>query len=352
MIEINLQSISESVSLLLDAKSGLEKRIIDLSKVYPEIQYLFERNGQACFSRGDIQAVKGKAKSGKTTFIVALLSTLIEGENMSFKAVNPGCRAMYIDTEQNPINTVTLTRKVHSICGLSEAENHERFTAINLRGDNPAERKVFIQEAIEKYKPDFIIIDGVKDLIEGGDINSPRESSETVQFLMKLTKEYYGAILTILHENKNDENMRGHVGTELLNKCSEVWQIKKVDEVFEVEQTENRNQASKLISYSFKFDDDHLPILVDSIPSQSREEKLYRKKFESFYFCLQPGLQLSYTRLKEEYSQANGCSEKTAERDIATYLMNGCLLKDDKSKEYRFNSEKMPLLNQNSEPQV
>jgi hypothetical protein len=351
MIEINPESITESVRSLIEKKAGLEARVIDLTRLYPAINYLFERNGQPCFSRGDIQAVKGKAKSGKTTFMVALLSTLLDGENMGFKAINPGCKSIYVDTEQNPKNTAGLTRRVHAACGISENENHQRFRAINLRGDNPAQRKGFIREAIEKYKPDFIIIDGIKDLIEGGDINSPRESSETVQFLMTLTKEYDVAILTVLHENKNDENMRGHVGSELLNKCSEVWQIRKVDDVFEVEQTENRNQASKLIYYSFRYDDD-LPTLVDTIPSQNREEKLWRRRFESFYFCLQPGVRLGYTRLKEEYCQVHGCSDKTAERDISTFLKNGCLLKDQVLKEYRFSPAKMEILNQNSNPQT
>lgn len=351
MSAISPESIQESVRSLIETKDGLQARIIDLTRPYPEISYLFERDGHKCFSRGDIQAVKGKAKSGKTTFMVALLSAILEGENMAFKAIEVGCSAIYIDTEQNKINTVALTKKVHVQCGLSEKENHKRFTAINLRGDNPAERKVFIREAIETFKPDFVIVDGIKDLIEGGDINSPKESTETVQFLMTLTKEFDVAILTVLHENKNDGNMRGHVGSELLNKCSEVWQVMKTDDVFEVEQTENRNQPSKLIKYGFKFDDDQLPVLTETIPTMSQQEKTYRKKFESFYYCLPPGVRMIYKRLKEEYGEAYGCAEKSAERDIATFLKNGCLLKDAESKEYRFNPDRVPLNNQNSEPQ-
>lgn len=345
METITPETIIESVRSLTETKDGLNARVIDLTRRYPEIDYLFERSGLKCFSRGDIQAVKGKAKSGKSTFLIGLVSTLLKGENMDFNAIKSGCRAMYIDTEQNPINTVTLAKKVHAQCNLSENENHEQFTAINLRGDNPGERKVFIRQAIEKYKPDFVIIDGIKDLIEGGDINSPTESSETVQFLMTLTKEYNIAILTVLHENKNDEHMRGHVGSELLNKCSEVWQIRKSYDVFEVEQTENRNQRSKLIKYGFKFDDNQLPVLTESTPSLSQQEKTYRKKFESFYFCLPTGVRLTYTKLKEEYCEAYGCTEKTAERDIGTFVRNGCLIKDTDSKEYRFDPNRVPLNN-------
>lgn len=337
---INMKSINSHTDLLTEPKTGLQARIIDLSKPYPDITYLFERNGQCCFSLGDIQAVKGKAKSGKTTFLIGLFATLITGENMGFKAIESGRISMYVDTEQNPINTAKMVRKVHSICSLPKNENNERFIAINLRGDNPAERRKFIHEAVEKYKPSFVIVDGLKDIIEGGDINTPKESSEAVQFLMTLTKAFNVAILTVLHENKSDTNMRGHVGTELLNKCSEVWQIKKVENVFEAEQIENRNEASNMVNFSFEFNDDHIPVLVEIEPKQSPQEKTRQKKVESFYFCLPPGMRRTHGELSIEYCQAYGCSEKTAERDIANFLRNGYLIKDEVTKEYRFNGEK------------
>jgi hypothetical protein len=337
MIAINQQSITESANLLLEAKSGLDARTIDLSKAYPEINYLFERDGQACFSLGDIQAVKGKAKSGKSTFLIGLLATLLVGENMGFKALISGCSGMYIDTEQNPINTAKMTRKVHAICDLPKDKNDDRFVAINLRGDNPAERKVFIREAIEKYKPQFLIIDGIKDLIEGGDINAPKESGQTVQFLMTVTKEHNLAILTVLHENKNDTNMRGHVGTELLNKCSEVWQITKTDNVFDVEQTENRNEASHVLKFSFQFNDDHMPELIESLPKESVKSKNLRLRHVDFQSCLPPHQSLKYADLINEYSEKSGLAQKTAKNHITEFRRSGFLLKDSTADEYKYN---------------
>jgi len=355
MSEINPQMILDHVNNLIEPskiepETGLEDRIIDLSKLYPEIDYLFERDEQKCFSCGDIQVIKGKAKSGKSTFMISLLVALLVGENMGFKAIRSGCISLYIDTEQNPINTVKMVRKVHSVCGLPLNINNKQFTALNLRGDNPVERKSFIREAVEEYKPQFIIIDGIKDLIEGGDINDEKESGKAVQFLMTITKEFNPAILTVLHENKNDTNLRGHIGTELLNKCSEVWQVKKTDNVFEAEQIENRNDPSGIINFSFEFNEDGLPAMVKSEAKQRPEEKTIQRKIESFYFCLQPGIRRTYTVLNSEYCEAYGCKAKTAENDIATYLKNGYLLKDDVSKEYRFNAERLQALNSKQDP--
>ena len=141
--------------------------------------------------------------------------------------------------------------------------------------------------------------------------------------------------------------MRGHVGTELLNACSEVWQIKKTEDLFQAELIENRNEPSRLINFGFRFNDEGLPVLVDSEPTLSRSEQTYQRKIECLYFCLKPGVRLCYKSLTEEFCEVYGCAKPTAERTISTFLTNGYLLKDDGSKEYRFNSEKVPMINQN-----
>ena len=67
--------------------------------------------------------------------------------------------------------------------------------------------------------------------------------------LAKIALEYNCAICCTLHTNPGDENkMRGHLGTMLAQKASDVIQCVKTKKedgtvVFEVEQTENRNNA-------------------------------------------------------------------------------------------------------------
>lgn len=335
--KINPVSILNEVDKLVsEPPDALQSRIIDLSKNYPDIEYLFEHNEQRCFSIGDIQAIKGKAKSGKSNFMFCLLTALITGESMGFKALKIGCNSMYVDTEQNPKNTSIFTKKVHLLCRLSTQENNERFIAINLRGDTPEERKGFIHEAVQKFKPDFLIIDGIKDIIEGGDINAPTESTQAVQFLMTLTKEFNLAVLTVLHENKNDQNMRGHVGSELLNKCSEVWQIKKVDNTFEAEQIENRNDSTN-INFCFEFSDDKLPVLVDSTPKENVKDRNLRLKHEYFRTCLQPNISKEYNILANDYKEVAGVALKTAYNHISEIIKSGYLFKDSTKEEYKYN---------------
>ena len=59
------------------------------------------------------------------------------------------------------------------------------------------------------------------------DINSPSESTRIISKLMQWTDDRQIHIHTILHQNKGDENARGHIGTELNNKAETVLLVEK-----------------------------------------------------------------------------------------------------------------------------
>jgi len=305
----------------------LASRIISLSHSYPEIDYLLEREGIGCISSGDIIVLKGKAKAGKTTAMLCLISALLKGDYVGFKAIKQSAKVMYVDTEQNPLNTAILTKKVHALCGYSASDDHPQFHAFNLRADPPAERCKVILDAVNFFTPDLLVIDGAKDLINGSDINDPKASGETIQFLMSLTKDFNVAILTTLHENKGDSNLRGHVGTELLNKCSECWQVRKFDDVFETEQTDCRNQSAG--GFSFTFDDEKLPVHTVHITRKAVQQTPEQKMKETFAQCLPPGISLRFTDLKSNYMALASCGDTSAEKHISKALKHGYLIKDE-----------------------
>ena len=91
------------------------------------------------------------------------------------------------------------------------------------------ERRKTIEDAIKEEKPDIIFIDGVRDLLQ--DFNSLEQSNELIQWLLSLTAEYGCTIVSVLHQNKSKEdgNMRGHLGTELLNKLTDCFEVSKKD---------------------------------------------------------------------------------------------------------------------------
>ena len=95
-----------------------------------------------------------------------------------------------------------------------------------LRKFNPKERLAIIDDAISQIEGlGFVVIDGIRDLVY--DINSPSEATCVISKLMQWTDEYQIHLHTILHQNKSDENARGHIGTEINNKAETVIQIEK-----------------------------------------------------------------------------------------------------------------------------
>ncbi len=328
-----------------DLTQMLKSRLIDLTKDEPKIDYLLTRNGIGCLSKGDFQIIKGRKKAGKSTFIAILVTAFIKGEFMGFNAVKQGLKVLYIDTEQNRSNTAKINENVNILCGKELRHNHPQFTAYNLRGDNPIIRKKLITQAIAECKPDLVIIDGIKDLLETGDINNPSDSHAVVQLLMELTEKYNFPILTVIHENKGDTELRGHLGTEIGHKMSEEWQLVKSNEVFTVKQVENRNERSGAISFQFKLDERTLPELINDRQKVELVDKTKLHKLGYFQKCLPVGTSRNNKDLTAEYRKISTYAKSTAEKDIKDFKQYGYLIHEEKSKDYRFNFDKVTTEN-------
>lgn len=74
----------------------------------------------------------------------------------------------------------------------------------------------------------LVIIDGIRDLML--DINNAGESVEVINRMMEWSSRYDLHIHCVLHLNKGDNNVRGHIGTEMSNKAETVLVISKSNE--------------------------------------------------------------------------------------------------------------------------
>ena len=140
-----------------------------------------------------------------------------------------------------------------------------------LRKYSPEVRLAITEEAIGMI-PDLglVIIDGIRDFIH--DINSPGESTVVISKFMQWTDDRQIHIHTVLHQNKNDEHARGHVGTELNNKAETVMQIepdKDDKSISVVEVIHSRDREFE--PFVFQVNDDSLPELVESYQPQERQ---------------------------------------------------------------------------------
>ena len=114
--------------------------------------------------------------------------------------------------------------RILRLADLPEDCEADNLMMLALRKYSPEVRLAITEQAIGMI-PDLglVIIDGIRDFVY--DINSPGESTDVISRLMRWTDDRQIHIHTILHQNKNDEHARGHIGTELNNKAETIMQI-------------------------------------------------------------------------------------------------------------------------------
>lgn len=258
------------------------------------IQYCYEIGGTRCIPKGDLQANKAPQKNGKTFFQVLLMGAALKGDYLGVKCLIKNPRILYCDTEQHPRNTRLIYRRVCQIAGIDGYVNHEQIKMLHLRlADNVEIIKKAIRLEIKYFRPDMVFIDGLVDCLV--DFNDQKESKKVITELSRIALDYNCAIMNVLHTNPNDDTkMRGHAGTFLAQKASDVilcLKEKKEDgtTIFNVEQTDNRNDKDfSKFSFAIELRKDTrgqlLPVPVKSYVSLQEKEsldKLFRWALEN-----------------------------------------------------------------------
>ena len=239
-------------------KAKLEHMRIRAGTPLPEMKHLLNINGVNCFPRGDLVAISGKEKCGKTTDCRIIVSALLKGEYMGVKAVETEEKAcvLWIDTEQASQTARAVCRGLEMMCCNSLPEDKFVYFALREYPDRE-ELTEAMRMLFDRHRPDIAIIDGIRDFIP--DFNDVVQSSEIVLECMRLSSGVDAAtagrmglserkpccVCCILHQNKpkDDSNMRGHLGTELSNKAGEVWEATQDDgHVFSFTQTRSRTR--------------------------------------------------------------------------------------------------------------
>ena len=228
----------------------LERRRITPDSMIPKRRFLFEMFDKPCFARGELVGITGRAKSGKTFFTSILMALGVCGEVLGIKRIeSKPLRVLWMDTEQSEESTqeilcdriMKLWQRNMPECESIENFPSEMFDIFNVRAEAWQDRLPLLEEAIAEYKPDLVILDGIRDLVN--DINDGILSQQVIERLINLASETDCCIACILHQNKasEDKNLRGWIGTELTYKSFEVYECSKdTDRIFSVKQTMTR----------------------------------------------------------------------------------------------------------------
>ena len=285
----------------------LEKMRITPEKQLKPMDFLFRLFGKPCFPRGELVAITGKAKSGKTFVTSMLMACCVTQKVLALERNTEGkghteikesteikpLRVLWYDTEQSDESTQDIlknrvSRMINPTPDLFSQNSGKQFDVFNVRAVEWKERRALLGEAITRYEPDLVIVDGIRDLVN--DINHGVLAQEVMEELMKLATDGKCCIVCVLHQNKSgeDHNLRGWIGTELMNKSFEVYACEKMmpQRIFKMEQTLTRKYDIEQTMY-FEVNEQGLPVMaagptegvatakMEQLPSINRDYIVY-----------------------------------------------------------------------------
>lgn len=321
---------------LIDGNVKAER---DPYRFYPEDEHplpemLLEREGVGTLPLKDITVIAGKAKNGKS-FVVSIFVASVLGETDFFAPIRQNPKVLYFDTEQSDSNVSIV---YYRICKLLGMENPKVFRDdlqfFELRGmegidgKSPEDsRYLYIIDKVMEYQPTAIVIDGIADIMHNP--NDEQESKDIVMKLCQLCTSENIALLTVIHENKSkdDQNPRGHLGSELLRKAVSIFHVTKDRDkgTFKVENTECRNRD--IDTWSFTINSHGIPEIVETVDKKAEREaaKLddLRMTFADVFRDGRPRLN---TELKNDLMRMCNISIATANRRIKDAMESGIII--------------------------
>ena len=233
----------------------------------PPACLVIEKDGKqsTVATSGNLSVVTGRAKSRKTFVVSFAVAAAVAGqlilERIRGTLPKDKKRVLFFDTEQSNYHVLRVVKRICQLCGIANPDNLYVYA---LREFSPDDRYNAIEYAI-RTEPDLglVIIDGIRDLAVDPILDA-EQASKIVTGLLQWSGQYFIHIMTVLHQNKGDEHVRGHLGTELVNKAETVIHVEKIS------RRANESVVKPMFCrdrefepFTFSIDDNGFPALVE-----------------------------------------------------------------------------------------
>lgn len=317
-------------------KAILSKFLINSKSEVKPFDYLFTYKNVGMFPKGNLIAIKAKAKSGKSTFCSIVCAGILGDTEFGYVSRHQDAKIAYLDTEMSEANTQRINSIVNTLIG-NRGNDDERFQALNIL-QNTLQERVNIVECLAKSRYyDLIVIDGLADLIEK--INDPDENRLFLNEILKIAQDNNVCIAFILHISKSSKEaneMFGSAGTAGINKCYACYMVERTATDYRVTETDSRNTPAD--EMRFVFDENGIPRNADSLQQQIKEIEEYKKQqekvtslrleFKSLYKYEEEENGLSYSDLKDRFIKKEYGKKPTFDRHLKDACSYGILLSE------------------------
>lgn len=300
--------------------------LVDMTELAARPDFRLRAHGVGLIPSGSITAVSGQAKQGKTQFLTAITAVMMSGKNFgAIKRETAPQNVLWVDTEQSVYDIQTNLGRLYNLASIPQGSPTQKvgLHVLSLRACSAEERLQIIQQAIDETDPEIIIIDGVRDLLH--DFNDITQSDQIITWLMQNSASRpQSNIFCVIHTNDGTDKMRGHLGTELMNKCADRFTVTKRNGHFEVKHTARHQELNA--PFYFKIDEEgHLaPVedadadgLIDD-PGVTIAEIFRNEKTQSF------------DEIVRNFARAQGITQAKAKELIKRdFILTKKIIKDD-----------------------
>lgn len=354
----NHNAVLDIQKLLNDAKIDVREDLKPPEAALIQINSDNEDDNRFLCTRDNIMLISGKAKSRKSFLLGLLIAPLVSGKTINgIKGCLPSNKrnGIFIDTEQGKYHVQLGLKRICKISGIDYPDN---LDVLALRKYTPAERLKLVEYAVcNAPNLGFVVIDGIKDLITS--INDEGEATMIMSKLMKWSEELNIAIIIVLHQNKSDNNARGHIGTEAINKAETHLSVTKSEsenDISIVEPQGCRNREPKTFAFEII---DNLPVLAEDfkIRTESKSSKIDLsdiedyKIFEMLNVIYSIDIEYTYSNLviqvqlhfKDKFKKSIGTNKA---KELITHCKNNMwLLQDGNKQPYKLGKYKNDDIN-------
>ena len=262
----------------------IKEATVSVTNTYEQSPVVLMVDNSIIGTLGNFSASIGKAKSKKTFNVSAIAaSALANGTVLHYRSSFPENKRtiLYIDTEQGEPHCQKVLQRILCLAGLPKDADSDNLIMLGLRKYSPEMRLAIVEQAIGTIPNlGLVIIDGIRDFMY--DINSPNEATNIISKFMQWTDDRQIHIHTVLHQNKNDEHARGHIGTELNNKAETIMQVevdKEDKTVSVVEAVHIRDREFE--PFAFRINEEAMPEPVESyLPKEKKTGRPTKGPFD------------------------------------------------------------------------
>lgn len=320
-------------ALLVDPMTvTLETRRFDVTRPPVRTEPVLWIGDAGIAKPGDLVVIQAQVKSGKSSLLAAMMGCLmgagrLDCDFLGIRGVNPnGLPVLHIDTEQTPEDHYDMIMRTLKRAGLDEPPAwFHSYCLVELSID---ERRKALRFEVERLMAlhgslASIFLDGSADLVH--DVNDAAEANAFVDELFTLAIRCRAPLLSVVHENHGSEDgkQRGHLGSQLMRKAASNLRLSKGDNgVIQLwGEKLRRGYIGKGTGPHFIWDDErgmHISCETSKTTATTSKDRAKSASLLEMAGDVFSGTvsSLRYAHLKAAIMKREGCSERTAARQI------------------------------------